>query len=95
MELFRNRSGHHEQIGTVHAWPTELRTKRKFDPETEFYSKYEREIKLGANVCMASASVPSQDGSTKSFPGLLWPDQTSGGQGRVNKFALRLPDKIC
>ena len=62
MELFRNRSGHHERIGTVHPRSTELRTKRQFDPETEFYSKYKREIKLGANVCMASASVPSQDG---------------------------------
>ena len=85
MELFRNRSGNHGRIGTVHTQFTDLRTKRKFDPETEFYSKYEREIKLGANVCMASASVPSQDGSTKSFPGLLWPDQTSGGQGKVHK----------
>ena len=95
MELCRNRSGHHEWLGTVHTRPTELRTEIKFDPETDFYSKYEREIKLGANVCMASASVPSQDGSTKSFPGLLWPDQTSGGQERVNEFALRLSDKIC
>jgi len=43
---------------------------------------------------MNSASVPSQDGSTKSFPGLLWPDQTSGGQGKVHKLALRLPDKV-
>ena len=85
MELFRNRSGNQGRIGTVLTQPTDFRTEIKFDPETEFYSKYEREIKLGANVCMASASVPSQDGSTKSFPGLLWPDQTSGGQVKVNK----------
>ena len=63
-------------------------TSVKFDPETEFYSKYEREIKLGATTCMASASVPSQDGNSISFPGLLWADQISGGQGRVKIWTI-------
>ena len=52
----------------------------KFDPDTNFYKRYEREIKLGAGTCMTSGQVDLQNGSKGTFPGVLWADQTSGGQ---------------
>ena len=52
----------------------------KFDPETNFYKQYEREIKLGASTCMNSGQVELQNGQMGTFPGVLWQDQTSGGQ---------------
>ena len=50
----------------------------QFKNDTTFYKKYEKNIIRGAADCMQSSAFTLNNGDTKTFPGVYWPDQKSG-----------------
>ena len=56
----------------------------RFKTGTDFYKKYEKNIIRGAADCMQSSQFTLNNGDTKTFPGIYWPDQ-KGGSNVIDK----------